>query len=33
MAVLVLVQTLIREHKADVNARDDVNDTPLCGSY
>ena len=25
-----LVQTLIREYKVDVNARDDNNDTPLC---
>ena len=25
-----LVQTLIREHKADVNVRDDQNNTPLC---
>ena len=24
-----LVQTLIRDHKADINARDDENDTPF----
>ena len=27
---VILIQSLIREHKADVNARDDQDITPLC---